>query len=235
VDGQGDAIISACDNYNLIILNDGLLTFISSLGQASSTIDLSIATRSFGLLASVSTLQDLHGSDHFPVSISVANTSPSMYRFTNKPNLSDKQLVFLFSRLSVETPRFHSFISSSSILSNLLLIYEKFCSFLSDNISPFFPHGIFLPERNSYLLKNLPLLDGIPYVMRQLILVVSYFVYIKPARPSITGSPLSERTYCEGKFFVGRRERDGNFFAPLRLLLPPFGDLYGLIKINLFR
>jgi len=90
VDGQGDAIVRACDAHNMIVLNDGLPTFISSLSQASSTIDLSIASRNFGLLASVSTLQDLYGSDHFPVSISVVSTSPSMYRFTNRFNLSDK-------------------------------------------------------------------------------------------------------------------------------------------------
>jgi len=146
VDGQGDAIVRACDTHNMIILNDGLPTFISSSGQASSTIDLSISSRGFGLLTSVSTLQDLHGSDHFPVSISVACASPSSFRFSNRLNLPDKLLPFLHSRLAVESSKFYSTISSLAVLSNPLRMYDTFCSFLLDNISSFFPRGT-LPSR----------------------------------------------------------------------------------------
>jgi len=149
VDRQRDAIVRACDSHNLIILNDGLPTFISSSGHTSTTIDLSIASRDFGL-ASVSTFQDLYGSDHFPVSISVASTSPSMYRFSNRLKLSDKQLASLHSRLASETSRFYSLISSTTILLNPLQKYERFCSFLSDTISLFFSHGI-LPSRKRFI------------------------------------------------------------------------------------
>jgi len=106
IDGQGEAIVRACDAHNLIILNDGLPTFISSSGHASTTIDLSIASRNFGLLVSVSTFQDLHDNDYFPISISIACTSPSVFKFSNRLNLSDKQLASLHFRLASETFRF---------------------------------------------------------------------------------------------------------------------------------
>jgi len=82
IDRQGEAVIRACDAFNLIVMNDGLSTFISSSGQASSTIDLSIASCDARILTSVSTLQDLHDSNHFPVSIVLAGTSPSTFRFS---------------------------------------------------------------------------------------------------------------------------------------------------------
>jgi len=151
VGGQRDAIVSACEAHNIIVLNDGLPTFISSSDQASSTIDLSIASRNFGLLASVSTLQDLYGSDHFPVSIFIANTSSSRYRFSNKFNLSDKQLASLYSRLSMDSSRFHSYISSSVTSMNPLQKYEKFCTFLSDIISLHFSPGDFTSKRETHI------------------------------------------------------------------------------------
>jgi len=114
VNGQGDVIVRTCEAHDLIILNDGLCTFISSTGHASSTIDLSIASRDIGLLASASTFRDPHGSDHFPVSITVAGTSPSMYRFSNRLNLSDNQLVSLYSRFALETTRLRSLLTFTS-------------------------------------------------------------------------------------------------------------------------
>jgi len=124
IDGQGDAIARACDSYNLLIMNDGLSTFISSSGMASSTIDLSIASRELRILASVSTLQESLGSDS--VRISLADTSPSTYRFSNRLNLSDKQLTSLHFRLAHETPKLHSLIFSSSTPLNPLQKYELF-------------------------------------------------------------------------------------------------------------
>jgi len=51
IDGQGDAILRACDAHNLVILNDGAPTFLSSTGTSSSAIDLSISSRDLGLLS----------------------------------------------------------------------------------------------------------------------------------------------------------------------------------------
>jgi len=147
--------VRVCDNYSLMVLNDGQPTFISASGQASSTIDLTIASRDLGLLSSVSTLRDLHGSDHFPVSISVAKASPSSYKFSNRLNLTGKQLISLHGSLAAEFPRFQSSIPSSAASLDLLQTYEMFCSFLSKHISLFFPQGILPPRKKLLSSKKL--------------------------------------------------------------------------------
>jgi len=104
--------------------------------------NLSLASRDIRILPSISTLQDLYGSDYFPVSISIAKTSPSTHRFSNKLNLSDKQLISLHSRLILEASKFNSLIFSSSTPLNPLQKYETFCFFLSDIIFSFLPRGV---------------------------------------------------------------------------------------------
>jgi len=74
IDSQGEIISRACDIFNLIVLNDGLPTFLSSPNLSSSVIDLSIASRPLALLVDAETIQDLHNSDHFPIRITVRNT-----------------------------------------------------------------------------------------------------------------------------------------------------------------
>jgi len=48
VDRQGELILQACDDNQLIILNDGSPTFIASSGTFESTIDLTIISRELG-------------------------------------------------------------------------------------------------------------------------------------------------------------------------------------------
>jgi len=146
----------ACDAYSMTVLNDGSSTFISSSGHASSIIDLSIASRDLALLALANTLQDLHGSDHFPISISIASASPSMSSFSNRLNLTDRHLVALHSRLISELSRFRSSIADLDASSNPLQAYEMFCSFLTDNISSFFPQGTLPLRRKAILVKKSP-------------------------------------------------------------------------------
>jgi len=161
VDGQGDAIVRACDAHNLIVLNDGLPILSASrvmlalLSTCPSLLDIR-------LLASVSTLQDLHGSDHFSVFQYFAGTSPSMYKFSNRLNLSDKQLASFYSRLALETSKFYSLIFSPSTLLNRLQKYEKFCSLLSDTVSLFYFHGIFPPRKKLISSKKItfPLVES---------------------------------------------------------------------------
>jgi len=147
MDCQGDAIMRACDAHSMVVINDGSSTFISSSGHASSVIDLTIASRDLGLLATANTLRDLHGSDHYPVSVSIVNASPSRYCFSNRLNFTDKHLVALHSRLVSELPRFLTSISAVDVSSNPLHAYDTFCSFLTDNISTFFSQGTLLPRR----------------------------------------------------------------------------------------
>jgi len=99
IDGQGDAILRTTDLHNMVITNDGRHTFISSSGHASS-IDLSIASHDLRFLVSNATLQDLHGSDYIPVSVFVAEISPSTFQFSNRIPLTLRQFSALHSKTS---------------------------------------------------------------------------------------------------------------------------------------
>jgi len=134
-------------------MNDGQPTFISSSSHSRSSIDLSISSRDLRLLASSSTLQDLHGSDHFPVSVTVAETFSSTFLFTNRIPLTSRQLSALHTKLTLETHKFNSLISSLSPPSNSLHKYELFCSLLTDTISSFFPQKT-LPSQKRLLARN---------------------------------------------------------------------------------
>jgi len=75
-DSQGKCISQEIEAYQLVIMNDGQPTFLSSPNTAT-IIDLSIVTRSLAPLINLETYQDLHGSDHYPVRTSIRNTHPS--------------------------------------------------------------------------------------------------------------------------------------------------------------
>jgi len=96
IDHQEDLILQVCDNYQIILLNDGALTFVSSAGTATSSIDLTIVSHSLGMLSIGSTLSDLHGSDHFPISVTISDTS---FCYSHKLKLTDVQLSSLYFRL----------------------------------------------------------------------------------------------------------------------------------------
>jgi len=136
-DKQGEHIFRSVGDHQLIILNDGAVTFFSSSSSSFSTIDLSISTRDLGLLVSVSTT-DLCGSDHFPVNIVISDTSPSTSRFSHKLKLIDLQLISLHHKLSAAYPHFSNLTASFTSPSNLLASYDLFYSFLLDSISSFY-------------------------------------------------------------------------------------------------
>jgi len=146
IDGQGDSILRACDSHNLVIMNDGHSTFLSSSGHSSSVIDLSICSRDLCLLASVATLQDLHGSDRFPISIKLAETSPSTFLFTNRIPLSPKLLDAFYLKLISELPKFRSMILSPSPPLNPSEI-RPFALFSWTLYSLFFIRGSSPPEK----------------------------------------------------------------------------------------
>jgi len=101
IDRQGDHILRSIDDHQMILLNDGAATFFSSSGISTSCIDLSISSRELGPQAVASTLADLYGSDHFPVSIIISNTSPSFFRLSHKLKLTNIQLTSLHAMLSL--------------------------------------------------------------------------------------------------------------------------------------
>jgi len=95
--------------------------------------------------------------------------------------------------------------------------------------------GLSYLEKDLCHPKNRHLLDGIPYVMRQLNPAVLCFVYTRSTRPSTSGLLLNVGIYKAKEFSDGRKGKDGNAFALSFLLkLLPSGDLCEPIKINLF-
>jgi len=156
VDGQGEDILRACDAHNLVIMNDGHPTFLSSSGHFSSSIDLSICSRALSLLASSITLLDLHGSDHFPISVTLAETSPATFLFTNRIPLSSKLLDVLHLKLISAYPKFIALILSSSPPLNPLQKYDLFCSFLMDTLSSLFHKGVLPPQKKLLPHNRIP-------------------------------------------------------------------------------
>jgi len=148
-DKQGEYIFRSADDHQLIILNDGAATFLSSSGPSSSTIDLSIFSRDLGLLASVSTSKDLCGSDHFPVSIVISDTSPSSFRFSHKLKFNDLQLTSLHFNLSAAYPHFNNLAASFTSSSNPLAAYDFLYSFLLNSISSLFSSGLPPPGKRA--------------------------------------------------------------------------------------
>jgi len=71
-----------------VIMNDGSPTFLSSPNFSSSVIDLTIVSRPLAILTDVTTTQDLHDSDHFPVRILVRNVCSSYFRHSYKLHFS---------------------------------------------------------------------------------------------------------------------------------------------------
>ena len=78
-DTRGVVIERFTDRNNLCILNDGSPTYLKPQAQHSqnpiSAIDLSICTPGLALRCTWEVLSDTHGSDHYPVLISVPPSS----------------------------------------------------------------------------------------------------------------------------------------------------------------
>jgi len=70
-DLQEEYVSRASEDYHLVIMNDGSPIFMSAPNVSSSTIDLTIASRPLAILANQVTTQDLYGSDHYPVKITL--------------------------------------------------------------------------------------------------------------------------------------------------------------------
>lgn len=79
---QGRAIESLLDEYNLIILNTGEDTHYISASGTFSSIDLSFCSPSTAQIFDWKPLDDLYGSDHYPLVISNGQRQPDRYRKT---------------------------------------------------------------------------------------------------------------------------------------------------------
>uniref|UniRef100_T1I8R4 Endo/exonuclease/phosphatase domain-containing protein n=1 Tax=Rhodnius prolixus TaxID=13249 RepID=T1I8R4_RHOPR len=72
-ESRGRELLDAIEEQNLILLNDGSKTFLSSSFGTMSAIDLSISSVSLVTRLEWNVLEDSYGSDHFPICIHMEN------------------------------------------------------------------------------------------------------------------------------------------------------------------
>lgn len=80
----GQRVISALDNLDLIILNDGSPTRLTKENKISA-VDLTLATPNVASLSHWQTITDTLGSDHFPILLQIDNHTTSQENQTVRP------------------------------------------------------------------------------------------------------------------------------------------------------
>ena len=79
LDQRGELLQSAIEAKNLLVLNEDQPTFYRVSDQISSHIDLALITDTCPTEYSWNTLDDLHGSDPYPIQITATRSSPNEY------------------------------------------------------------------------------------------------------------------------------------------------------------
>jgi len=77
LDRRGKMVEDILTKHNMCVLNDTSPTYIHPATGSSSAIDLSICSPDIFLDIQWKTLEDLYGSDHYPISISYGSTETS--------------------------------------------------------------------------------------------------------------------------------------------------------------
>ena len=89
IDRRGETIQRLMDAKNLITLNEDHPTYYRLYDQVTSNIDLSLVTDSCAVDFNWCILDDLHGSDHYPILISAHQPSPPEYTERHNLNKAD--------------------------------------------------------------------------------------------------------------------------------------------------
>jgi len=148
-------------------MNDGSPTFQSSPNVSPSVIDLSIVSRPLALLINQETSLDLHGSDHFPIRITIRDTQPTTFCFSHRFHLSPAQLSFIQDRLALRAPSLKEELSFQPALSPIKK-YDRFCQILNEVISVVYNSKNFFPQKKRVLNTKIPARGGTGSVLRQL-------------------------------------------------------------------
>lgn len=80
---RGHVIVEICTRLNLITLNTGAATHLSLAHGTYSMIDLSICSPVLSAHMEWSVMDDLHGSDHFPIRLRLSVSCPTESRWPN--------------------------------------------------------------------------------------------------------------------------------------------------------
>ena len=76
LDERGEIVQNLTETEDLLILNEDCPTFFRTYDQATSNIDLALISRTCQGQFTWSALDDLHGSDHYPITITAHHSPP---------------------------------------------------------------------------------------------------------------------------------------------------------------
>ena len=97
-DFRGNLIYSTSASFNVFIMNTGSATRVNRPPFNDSVLDLSFSSSSLSWSLSWRTLDDFHGSDHFPIIIDYESSSPIINKnVTSSDNLINPN-VFNFNK-----------------------------------------------------------------------------------------------------------------------------------------
>lgn len=137
---QGRELASALDSLNLVFLNDGTHTRISTPQKNSSAIDLTLVSPNLVSKSSWRVLEDTLGSDHFPIKIEMdINYIPSMIYPTTKWKESKADWdIFRNILANVDFSIFHS-LETDEKYKFLTCSIENACNISMPHKKPFLP------------------------------------------------------------------------------------------------
>lgn len=121
-DTRSRLILDLCDDYDMLILNSGEMTRLSSPSTEPSAIDLSLCSNSMALNCEWNVIQDPYESDHLPITIRVKGQQRSVtaeisYDLTR--NIDWKQYAEIISdgiNSAVELPPYEEYAFLSTLI-----------------------------------------------------------------------------------------------------------------------
>ena len=126
-DRGGTALLSAIEDKNLVILNDGSPTRLTAPGTAVSAVDLTLCSPSIASIINFKISTDTLGSDHFAIQITLTPPQNSLKEHTNI-NTSPR---WKLKNANWELYHNHMEFLTSQALDNADLSYETFITNLN--------------------------------------------------------------------------------------------------------
>ena len=142
---RGNLLYDSICSQGLCILNNGSPTHIGRPGSPDSAIDLSLCSPDLSWLSSWSVLNDPHGSDHFPILISVYSQLSSTNSLSSSPN---------FNSASIST-KFFNF--NKADWASFSLQIQNSISSLSNNIPSVNSYSTFTKIINNAANSSIPI------------------------------------------------------------------------------
>lgn len=145
INNRGRILERLMDEYNLILHNDEHPTRLGSPGSNPSFVDKSLSSSSIAHLITCFTLQDTHGSDHFPIVVEV--NLPNVHRFQPTQNQQYKKFNFK----KADWSKYHQITNGYDNTQTFNNTAEK-CLYLSSVIKAASNDSIPLIKKTSYKL-----------------------------------------------------------------------------------